>query len=398
MNLTSFNHERKFSILLFIFFFSTVLPQMLYLTREDTVGIILKVFLTIVVLSYILFWVIKQQLEINIIEILLGIILLLIQIFSNWIFSYLDAGITLEGMVNISISFLYYVLFMSLLSLEKVGKKGILIFGDFYNFFLLYACIVNIILNYQNILDLNIMSSSYEYNFSSFFTNRNTFALFLLIGVMLTLYSMSVRSITFDKIIFLIIILNLLLTFSRTALLGSLVFISLFYILNIRKHIFRKIILLIFFLVIIFTISSITGFNSFFLNNIIRLEVGTTGRTAIWKEVLEVINSNNIFFGVGQSIAKYYTIHNTLLTILAYGGILLVIFYIFLFIGIIRIDVKIYKRDKQLGALFISSLITFFVISNTETIIPFLSNALNTIYTILIVLMPRYCINMLSEN
>ena len=100
--------------------------------------------------------------------------------------------------INILISFVYYVLFMSVLSTEKIDRKGILVFADYYKIFILYACILNFIINRDNLLDIVEITSAYDYNFSSFFTNRNTFAAFLLVGVMLSFYSVSIRKSKFD--------------------------------------------------------------------------------------------------------------------------------------------------------------------------------------------------------
>jgi hypothetical protein len=82
------------------------------------------------------------------------------------------------------------------------------------------------VLNRSNIPSLIESSISYEYNIKSFFSNRNTFAAFLLVGIYLTVYRLVfIRKNLLDILIGIFVVMNLILTLSRTSIAGMLIFL-----------------------------------------------------------------------------------------------------------------------------------------------------------------------------
>lgn len=89
------------------------------------------------------------------------------------------------------------------------------------------ACIYNIVSN-LSILTSGFagISSSYEIKLCSFFVNRNQFGMFLVVSIFLIEFAFSPNRSWYKKIVLVLLLMNLLLTFSR----GSMISVVFFYI------------------------------------------------------------------------------------------------------------------------------------------------------------------------
>lgn len=89
------------------------------------------------------------------------------------------------------------------------------------------ACIYNIVSN-LSILTSGFagVSSSYEIKLCSFFVNRNQFGMFLVVSIFLFEFAFSTNRSWYKKIVLVLLLTNLLLTFSR----GSMISVMFFYI------------------------------------------------------------------------------------------------------------------------------------------------------------------------
>ncbi|MGV3055332.1 O-antigen ligase family protein [Streptococcus hyovaginalis] len=204
-------------------------------------------------------------------------------------------------------------------------------YSDLYRFFFKivqagsFACFINLLLNYKEILSISSLTNSYVAEFSSFFSNRNTFGVLMLITIISNKYLIESSYYKFANLFQIFFFVNLLLTFSRTSIAGALLFYLLFYYFNYVRYNYKiglskalSIILLIFIvaLAILFMLT-----NDFIINrlNILlfridNLESGS-GRFDVWRSGFEIGTSNNFVFGLGRYKAlelkeKFY--HNSL--------------------------------------------------------------------------------------
>src|SRR5699024_9944933 len=90
------------------------------------------------------------------------------------------------------------------------------------------ACFYNFVVNFKNFSLLFNNINPYEVAFKSFFTNRNAFAQFLLFCIISNSYLLKIYNQKKFKISFIILILNLLMTLSRTAIACSIIFLVVF--------------------------------------------------------------------------------------------------------------------------------------------------------------------------
>lgn len=213
-------------------------------------------------------------------------------------------------------------------------------------------CIYNLIINYNEIG--SIFSSNYKnsFSFSSVFDNRNNFALFLFVTLVVTnlhkqKQKIKTNWITIAQILFFI---NLLLTFSRTGVIVILLFIFIYLLLTKKK---KKYIVLgcivVIAIIIINPVNILEVFNDF----LVRKDAGLSGRSEIWQESIDVFKKSPIIGGgnipSGIMLKESSTTTNVhsfyLKTLLSEGLIGFVIIMLFL-VGIFKKNIAIYKKDK----------------------------------------------------
>lgn len=386
----------RFPFVLFVFFLVTVLPQMLYVERGDSIGTVLKGVLLATFFCISFLKLLKINISIDIKELLVGIIFLGLQYFINIIpsrYSYLS----IEIVMSFAISTCYYIFLEGLFGKLKITRDEISVFARLYQGFIVYACTVNVFLNWSNLLQMIRSLEPYTYNFQSFFSNRNTFALFLLVGAILSLYRIHIKGKGYIDIFILIFVtVNLILTQSRTSILGLITFVIVIVLLGEPKKGLNRFLKLVGFISVSIIVVYITGLGDFFVLSIIRADAGSASRTEIWRYTFDLIKNNNIISGLGFGIDDHLNSHNTYLNIFAIGGLVFTLFYFMIFTRTFNHTLRVIKEDYSLGIYFIAALLCFLTISITESIIPYFPSAQSLIFTILVFMIPKYYKNALT--
>lgn len=401
MNIYTQNESKKshgFAILLFTFFLITILPQMLYIERGDAGGTLIKAGLLLSFYTFAVFVIITKRMRINIKELLVGLLFFAIQIFANIIPSEYTI-FSSSVMIDVAIATSYYIFLVAFFYTRKLNREDIGLFARLYQIFILYACLINIVTNWSNIPGVITLSSGYAYNFQSFFSNRNTYGLFLLVGVFLSGYRLTIiRKNLLDILIGLFIIMNLVLTLSRTSLLGTLVFLVVLLVFREKKKKFKGLVKTVVLFVVISCLIVATGLADFFVHAVIRADAGSAHRVEIWVLALNVLRDGRLLTGVGYGISNFLTLHNTYLHILLNGGLLLMAFYVRVFVKAIKNNINLIKKEADIGAFFVAVLLSYMTVSMTESSIPFFSSAQNMIFTIIVFMIPKYYLNSIIEK
>lgn len=246
------------------------------------------------------------------------------------------------------------------------------------------ACVFNLLLNYKQILNLNVLNNSYEAQFSSFFANRNTFGILMLICIISNQYLIEEKYNKKCIIYQLLFVINIILTMARTSIMGFILFYLLYLFLTYIEH-HRKItknnffyILIAFTILIVCTFKVITTPELF--NKIDTLFLRTnsvksgTGRTDVWKNGLNICLQYNPLFGVGRykALELNETVFNSDLpyfhsiyieTIATYGlcGLIVLIY------GLKNIFKKLRKSKFKYNLITISCMYSFLFISIFES-------------------------------
>ena len=281
---------------------------------------------------------------------------------------------------------------------ESQDNFNIELFLKKFIIFILICCTYNIIININNFTQILNFNNKYI-GFSSFFNHRNGFGQLLFLGIIsnfiILIYNKNIKY----YVTLFIMVFNLLLTFSRTSILSTLVFVIIYYLLNLfhknnKKRILHAILLLsIFCIAAFYCINNIKIIN-FFNFYIFRREDGLSGRDIIWKIALSKMNGIKLLTGNGigttASLLNNYGLtnsHNSVIEILLTGGIPFLIFYILIVSNIIK-NILLFE-DNQYKKVYLSFIVSFLVYIMFEKVLLFSTGYAPIIFTIFLVIIPK---------
>lgn len=384
-----------FANILFLWVLISLLPQIIFpTTRESSGSLMLKAVFFLGFLLGCFIYLYKKKARANVMEVFLGVLLCLMQIVSDYLVG--GQSFSFGSIAYITISSAYYVLFFGLMYDEEMDSKGIYRIAFLYDFFILYASAYNIAIYGSSMLNVFSITNTYEMVMRAFFTNRNTFAMFLMFAVISSVYRLanpaSKRQKAWYWFVLIITGYSMFCTFARTSLLATAVFIVIYFVGRRKNQVLRRALICLLIIVLIVGILYVTGAYQYVLDMVVRPEAGSTGRVDRWGMLLEKFLQGNIFLG-GNSDNDIMP-HNTYIYILLAGGLALLTFFIVLFLRIFRKILFILKRDREHGTFFLALFIAYTcIMSMAETVLPVASPANSVITTLFSLLMPHYYYN-----
>jgi hypothetical protein len=375
-------------IIIFIPFFITfnILEEKNYLIPMVAVAYVFQV---VVLLIYFIN-------KINPYIILLSILLSLIQmlpIVSNLVY---NINFNHFDIINTIATPLNFLMFFGLMINTKTTQEKINTFMKLFLGFAVLACFYNIVEYWPSIVTLEQIESTYEVNLKSFFPNRNQFGMFLFLSLVAHHYLVNYYNNNVLKIlIFILQISNLILTMSRGAILAMTVFYLFLYFQYLKniKILFSVIALLS---TVFYAVFSNNEIYDFIIRNILRPEMGDTGRSEIWLIGLEVYFKNNLITGVGYHTGvamaqnmglEYDQFHNFFVDTLVRGGILDLLFIISILIFVFQRFIK-KCADKNYKKIYVSSVLGVLALSIFESVGLFSLGFVDTLFTTFFVSIP----------
>ena len=303
-------------------------------------------------------------------------------------------GTFLENLI-ISI-LLVYLLYRCPQNSSGLQVEDCLHFYSTYVYFILVACLYNMVIHYNSLLHIMNLSVYGGSNICSFFDNKNTFGVFLMFGV---LGATILKTITKQKrwlVIILICILNELMAMCRTAIVLS---VGLFIvgILIDKTHRKRNAFLLIFGISIaIFIINTNSVIGQYFTRTLFGSTQSLDARNDYIQEMLPLIHGQYALWGYGDIQAsrlaatvtgnKYY--HNTYLKLLISGGVLRLWLYIMALALAVRSGMNVFWHHVKIGGLCLLSIVVYIVYSCVEAVILFDTPVVAMVATIFTISMP----------
>ncbi|WP_297637047.1 O-antigen ligase family protein [uncultured Clostridium sp.] len=392
------NRDIKMDRIIRLWFIISIFPQLIGITRENSIGIFLKVILIIIFVGYIFY---KEFNNINNINInKLGSIIVLYYLINTIISNFLVKPEWIKNGMNIYVSLIITTLYISIFLMfyngAQIDDQGIEKIAKVQISVMLWACIYNLIKNYKYIGASLISNSTYEYEFSSFFTNRNTFSFFIVIGIV-SIYLLKER----NRIILIFFMINLILTNSRGGIFSVIIFMIIRSILINKKNIVKELGKIILIVVIIILGLKILGLESYVVEKIVRAESGVTSRDDIWKIGIDSWKNGSLFWGIGETYAKNIltnitgnsSFHNTYISLLLYGGVTLFLFWVLLIKKAFKESLKVIKYNISIGSTLVAFIIAYLAYSCIETNMLFGTSAINVATTIILVIIPHYYLN-----
>jgi O-antigen ligase len=388
----------------FIYFFCAVSPQVFHIYTNIPLTLSIKIsaillFSTYMFLKY-------MHLKLNSTIVVMGVIYIIGQLVAYLLPSgsfYNESVITI--IIPISIVFIMILTCLCIPASLLTSLSDIKWFVNAYILFVLFACLYSIIFDLDMILSCFSVTSAYLTNFSSFFDNKNTFAIFLYTGLIACVLQYSLtrkkRFILYSFIVFSF----LLITFSRAGLYSAMVFMVAYSVLDFRNN--KR--LCLFTVVAMLVIGAIVFTNpvtrEITLNLIIRPETGLANRDTIWADALRLVHGWQMLFGYGEGFVSaimqkntgnMYT-HNVLILLLLSGGILKLLMYICVLGFVLKKMFYIYRVNSKLGSVVIASLISLLGYSMVEATVMLDTSAASLVITLFNVVLPlllfNYCRN-----
>ena len=298
--------------------------------------------------------------------------------------------------INIFVRFITILLFVCIPMQFSISQKSLEKFMFGIVFLGIVACIYNIIVNFDGLLNITSINNSYEATFKSFFPNRNIFGQLLLFCIIANTYLFIKKSSLIYLFNYLILGLNLFTSFSRTAIASASIFLLLLLIYYLKRR-FLLTLFISFFVIIISTIIiSNENISVFLTNNLFRLENGTSGRTALWELGFQILKESNLIFGVGyltgvnilNKLGLPEQFHSFYIETLVGGGIIDLILHFVLILFIIEKIYKIYKKEQITGYIFFSAYIAFLFYAFFESASFFSMGYVDSLFRIFLITIP----------
>lgn len=301
---------------------------------------------------------------------------------------------------------LLYICFTNLKVNEELifsFMKGIMIFG-------LISCLANFVIYYKEIFQ-TILGINHKMYIKSFFANRNQFAFFLYISIIANVLLLIKENKKTYKIILGFLIFNLFFSMSRTGIAVVVMFFALVFLFSNKISKKTKIICLtltiifgIIMLVILYYLNPGLFEMLFRFSNVKNL----SGRTAIWENGVKLLMENpiNIIFGVGRfqgnevlhiKDKSFTQFHNIYLDFLIAGGVLELIFIIYIFKNVIKKFNKSNIEEKY-KKIYKIAFFTYFIYACFESVGRFSIGAVDALCLIFFVSIPLVYSNSIKEK
>lgn len=317
----------------------------------------------------------------------------------------LDETITASTIITVLFMLAQITIFLMMLFNEQISKEDIRWFGEFLVLVVLIMAIYNVLFDFNTFIRVFRLSfGAYGSECSSFLYSNHEFALYLATAIIFLIWNLFQSSNgKFKKIIIILFLfLNLLSTYSRTAIIGCLVallILGLFF--NIKFFIGLS--------VSLFSILIVAFNNSviydFIFNKMLKGSYEQTGgildegRANMYQHEWDFFKSSTLFqkiFGKGY-IGGSDGGHDAYLYILNIGGIVMFFFFAAVIIFAIYKSFCCLKTDKKLGSLCLSLQAFSLVYMIAQTPILFFSTMDSYFITVLTIIIPLYISNHLRE-
>lgn len=379
--------------LLPIFIVSTILPDF-----DSGIEYMLLVGILFVMQSAImLYYFITSGIKTIDMKCLLFSFIFTISQFITFLISSLTMGINYLEIVNVFARFISVFIFLCIPSKMSISKDEFMRFMQFIVALGLVASLYNMIINFKEMLNILNISNPYEVNFSSFYSNRNSFAQLLFFSIVANTFLYSENKRKINLLYYLIYFINVFLTLSRTVLACVVIFLMvLSYVYNMNR-IKASVVVFIFIIGSIVLVTNKPEIRNFIIDMVVRKEHGTSGRSELWFIAINILNEINWIFGVGymssmdiiKSMSKdLQEFHSFYIETLVGGGIIDILLHCIIFVVIIR-RVKIISRiDRKIGVIYLSAYISLLFYALFESASIFTMGYVGTLFTIFIVTIP----------
>ena len=302
-----------------LFIILALLPQILGI-NSTILGTLWKV----LVLLFLLFFVSNRENDNKISS--TGFYYLIFYLLVSLICLLADSKVTISTILNIGISvLLVYLFFDRPIKEKKLSDLDILGFFRIFAWFVVVACVFNMIVNIRQLFNIASISIYGSDATKSFFDNKNTFGVFLIFGAISATFLKVVEGNKKWLFAMAIFLLNEVMAMCRTAIVLTLFFIIVSFLVGDSKTLKSRIIALFIVLVAVIALYfSNSTIRNFIDNNLFGNTDSLDTRDGYIEKMLPLAKGIHLFFGYGDERSielagqyagnRYY--HNTYLHLL----------------------------------------------------------------------------------
>lgn len=308
-----------------------------------------------------------------------------------------DESVTTVGINIILMALLIVVFFEYPHQVRRSSLSDALQFYKIYTYFMVIACIYNIIIHPSSLLNIAGGSLYGTQYICSFFDNKNTFGAFLMFGCLaatILRYYLRERKWLFVIALF---IINELMAMCRTAIVLSLLLLLYSFILAEKGFSIKRLFIVGLAVVAsVIVIGQVESINDFVVGKLFSSTTSIESRQGYITSMSGLIKGNQAIWGYGPTeskiLAQTYTgnqyYHNTYLNVVITNGIVGLSLLILSILYAFRISWSVFKYDKAAGALCALSCIVYVVYAYVESTILFTTPVISMVATIFVISMP----------
>ena len=382
-----------------LFIILALLPQILGI-NSTILGTLWKV----LVLLFLLFFVSNRENDNKISS--TGFYYLIFYLLVSLICLLADSKVTISTILYIGISvLLVYLFFDRPIKEKKLSDLDILGFFRIFAWFVVVACVFNMIVNIRQLFNIASISIYGSDATKSFFDNKNTFGVFLIFGAISATFLKVVEGNKKWLFAMAIFLLNEVMAMCRTAIVLTLFFIIVSFLVGDSKTLKSRIIALFIVLVAVIALYfSNSTIRNFIDNNLFGNTDSLDTRDGYIEKMLPLAKGIHLFFGYGDERSielagqyagnRYY--HNTYLHLLMNGGILKIILFAVGVLYSLKNTIKLCKINKKKGLMCLATTVAYLVYAAIESVILFDTPVIAMVATIFVISIPQWFLN--AEN
>ncbi len=314
------------------------------------------------------------------------------------------------------LSYFYPVLFLMCVYLLggefTINKKQLMFILNGVILVVLYMVVYALIFKTSQFANALSLRSAYGSELSSFLLSSHEYGLYLSIATISAIICYELKGACplsqkwYYVAVIPLFLLNILLTFSRTSMLGIGIALVIYCIFG-KKSILKRLIIICGVIALLIVIN-VDMFRDFFIRIVFK-EGELAGRDELAVLAIEKFENASLsqkLFGFGdtafrayaQRIAKHSSIHNAYLQILLSYGLIPLLFLAIYLIYDVFYCIRLCKHNKFIGILFLAIVLFGTAIMFTNTTMLFMSPIDSYFLTVFVVMLPKYVGNAIIKK
>ncbi len=398
MEKSEYYHKTKIHIVMLLYWILLISWQIFRpVTNRSFLDVIVKCCLMAIPLLYALS-VTKGSIKYRISSLILLLFFLVNQMITVLVN---EGSLSLSVIVTILFTSVSYFIYMIMLDHEQLTLKQLLNLYDSFIACSFILAVYNVTFGWSRFSQILKITGAYSHETRSILKSNHEFALYLIFGIIMCIFCIKKKenrkSVIKYYFCILFLAINLISTFSRTSILSLFVCLLILVFFYNRKA-FPKYILVIGFVILFIVVCPPIRTYVFEVIMKSNTDARRLSLLTYGANLISNLDPLHLFYGIGYtdfSMELYHalqntSLHNSYLTVLVNGGIMMFIFYTVIIVSSINTAWDCRKFDKFSGSLFLGLIVLSLLFMTTATSIIFTSQLDSYTLTMFTIIIPKY--------